>query len=180
MTLTNVHLHYNGVIMSAMVPQITSLTIVYSTAQSGADQRKIKAPRHWPLFGEFTGHRWIHHTKPVTRKMFPFDDVIMCSPPKLCTVYGTIPRTKDIQSHVLIRKTAVFIKCDIVNIWMIQEVLRKLNRIIRFVPPTWCIAPKTFTRVAFAGIGMWKFIVNNTGSYMCDSPWCWFVITDNR
>ena len=33
-------LHYNGVIMSAMVSQITSLTIVYSTAHWGADQRK--------------------------------------------------------------------------------------------------------------------------------------------
>ena len=38
----------------------------------------IKAPRHWPLCGEFTGDRWIPpHKWPVTRKMFPFDDVIM-------------------------------------------------------------------------------------------------------
>ena len=46
--------------------------------------KNIKAPHHWPLCGEFTGgggggggpvnspHKW-----PVTRKMFPFDDVIM-------------------------------------------------------------------------------------------------------
>ena len=47
--------HYNDVIMGAMVSQITSLTIVYSTVYSGADQRKIKAPRHWPLRGI---HRW--------------------------------------------------------------------------------------------------------------------------
>ena len=33
-------LHYNAVIMSAMVAQITSLTIVYSTFHSGTDQRK--------------------------------------------------------------------------------------------------------------------------------------------
>ena len=32
--------HYSDVIMSAVVPQITSLTIVYSTVYSGADQRK--------------------------------------------------------------------------------------------------------------------------------------------
>ena len=38
----------------------------------------IKAPRHWPLCGEFhqrpvkSRHKW-----PVARKMFPFDDVIM-------------------------------------------------------------------------------------------------------
>ena len=33
-------LHYSDVIMSAMVSQITSLTIVYLTVYSGADQRK--------------------------------------------------------------------------------------------------------------------------------------------
>ena len=32
----------------------------------------------WPLCREFTGDRWIPRTKrPVTRKLFPFDDVIM-------------------------------------------------------------------------------------------------------
>ena len=43
-----------------------------------------KASRHWPLCGEFTGERGIHrwpvnspHKGPLTRKMFPFDDVIM-------------------------------------------------------------------------------------------------------
>ena len=32
--------HYNDVIMGTIAPQITSLTIVYSTVYSGADQRK--------------------------------------------------------------------------------------------------------------------------------------------
>ena len=58
--------------MGALASQITSLTIVYSTVYSDEDQRNIKALRHWPLCGEFTPHKW-----PVTRKMFPFDDVIM-------------------------------------------------------------------------------------------------------
>ena len=42
-----------GVIAS----QITSLMIVYSIIYSDADQSflNIKAPRHWPLCGEFTG-----------------------------------------------------------------------------------------------------------------------------
>ena len=33
----------------------------------------------WPLWVEFTGDRWFNcpHKRPVTRKMFPFDDVIM-------------------------------------------------------------------------------------------------------
>ena len=47
--------HYDDVIMGAMASLITSLTIVYSFVYSDADQRNIKAPRHWPLCGEFTG-----------------------------------------------------------------------------------------------------------------------------
>ena len=47
--------------MGAMASQITGYTIVYSTASSIQAQIKenIKTPRHWPLYGEFTGHRWI-------------------------------------------------------------------------------------------------------------------------
>ena len=38
--------------MDMMASQITSLTIVYLTVYSDADQREnIKAPRHWPLAG---------------------------------------------------------------------------------------------------------------------------------
>ena len=47
--------HYDDVIMGTMASQITSLTIVYSTVYSDADQRNIKVPRHWPLCGEFAG-----------------------------------------------------------------------------------------------------------------------------
>ena len=41
-----------------------------------------KAPRHWPLCGEFTGDRWpvnSPHKGPVTLEMFLFDDVIMAN-----------------------------------------------------------------------------------------------------
>ena len=47
--------HQSDVIMSEMVSQISSVAIVYLTVCSGTDQRKHKAPRHWPLWGEFTG-----------------------------------------------------------------------------------------------------------------------------
>ena len=64
--------------MVAMASQITSLTIVYSTVYSGADQRKHQSS------GSLAFVRGIHrgpvnspHKWPVTRKMFPFDDVIM-------------------------------------------------------------------------------------------------------
>ena len=70
--------HYSDVITSTMASQITSLTIVYSIVYSGADQKKIKAPRHWSLCREFTSDLWLSpHRGPVTWQMFPFDDVIM-------------------------------------------------------------------------------------------------------
>ena len=55
---------YSDVLISAMASQIISLTSVNSTICSGADQRKqnIKALRHWPLWGEFIGGRWIPRT----------------------------------------------------------------------------------------------------------------------
>ena len=70
--------HYNDVIMGAIASQITSLKIVYSTVYSCADQRKhqssaslafVRGIRRRPVNSP---HKW-----PVTRKMFPFDDVIM-------------------------------------------------------------------------------------------------------
>ena len=72
-------LQYNDVIMSAS--QITGLPIVHSTVIQAQIKENIKAPRHWSLRGEFTGDQWISRTNPhkgpVTRKMFPFDCVIM-------------------------------------------------------------------------------------------------------
>ena len=54
--------HYTDFIMGAIASKIPSLTIVYSTVYSDADQRKHRSPRHWPLCGEFTGDRWIPRT----------------------------------------------------------------------------------------------------------------------
>ena len=70
--------HCSDVIMSLMASQITSLTIVYSTVYSGADHRKHQ--RSVSLAFVRGIHRWpvnSPHKGPVTRKMFPFDDVIM-------------------------------------------------------------------------------------------------------
>ena len=69
---------YSDVIMSTMASQITSLTIVYSTGYSGADQRKHQSSASLAFV------RGIHrspvnspHKGPVTRKMYPFDDVVI-------------------------------------------------------------------------------------------------------
>ena len=64
--------------MGAMVSQTTSLTIVYSTVYSGADQRKHQSSA--PLAFARGIHRWPVDSPrkgPVTRKNLPFDDVIM-------------------------------------------------------------------------------------------------------
>ena len=70
--------HYNDVIMSAMTSQITSLTIVYSAVCSGPDKRKYQ--RSASLAFLMGIHWWpvnFPHKGPVTRKGFPFHDVII-------------------------------------------------------------------------------------------------------
>ena len=83
--------HNSDDMMGAMASQITSFKIVYSTLYSGADQRKHQSAASLAFV------RGIHRSPmnsprkgPVTRKMFPFDDVIMinglvqdCSDPVL-------------------------------------------------------------------------------------------------
>ena len=70
-------IHYSDVIMGAVESQIISLTIVYFTVYSGADQRKHQSSASLAFV------RGIHrcpvnspHKWPVTRKKFPFDNVI--------------------------------------------------------------------------------------------------------
>ena len=67
---------YGDVIMVAIASQITSLTIVYSTVYSDVDQRKSSASLAFAR-GIHRGPVNSPHKWPVTRKMFPFDDVIM-------------------------------------------------------------------------------------------------------
>ena len=70
--------HYNDVIMGAITTQINSLTIVYSIIYSDADQRKHQSSASLAFV------RGIHRGPvnspdkwPVTRKMFPFNDVFV-------------------------------------------------------------------------------------------------------
>ena len=72
--------HYNQVTMTAMASQIISISIsaVCSAVGSDADQRKHQSSAS--LAFQRGIHRWpvnSSHQRPVTRKMFPFDDVIM-------------------------------------------------------------------------------------------------------
>ena len=78
-THASIKLHYNEVLMIAIASQITSLTIVYSSVYSGADQRKHQSSASVALVGGI--HWWLvnsPHKGPVTRKRFPIDHVIIC------------------------------------------------------------------------------------------------------
>ena len=63
--------------MNAVASQITGVSIVCSTVCSDADQRNIKAPRHWFCEGNLPVTGGFPHKGPITRKKFSFDDVIM-------------------------------------------------------------------------------------------------------
>ena len=84
--------HCNDVIMSAVASQITGVSIVCSTVGSGANQRKhqssaslafVRGIHRWPLNSP--------HKRPLTRKMFSFDDAIMhrMNPPHSDLIYTT-------------------------------------------------------------------------------------------
>ena len=90
--LQNIFGHCNDVIMGTMTSQITSLTIVYSTVYSDADQWKHQSTASLALVRVIhrgpvnSPHKW-----PVTRKMFPFDDVIMVPKYINCGIYHFNP-----------------------------------------------------------------------------------------
>ena len=71
-------IHYGDVIMGTMASQTTSLTIVYSTVYSSADQRKQQRSASLAFVrGIHRGPVNSPHKWPVTRKMYSFDDVII-------------------------------------------------------------------------------------------------------
>ena len=79
LTTKNFRVHYDDVIMDAIASQITSLTIVYLTVYS---ERKNQSSASLTfVWGIHQGPVNSPHKGPVTRKMFPFDDVTMCRGP---------------------------------------------------------------------------------------------------
>ena len=108
--------HYCDVIMGAIASQITSLTIVYSTVYSGSVERKhqssaslafVRGIHRWPANSP---HKW-----PVTRKMFPFDDVIISSPLALTGDLHVLFLCMDRNKHIrlLISSHRVFIDAEV-------------------------------------------------------------------
>ena len=68
--------YYSYIIMSEMASEITGISIICS----GADPRKHQSST---LLAFVKGIHWLlvasAHKGPIIRKMFPFDDVIICS-----------------------------------------------------------------------------------------------------
>ena len=54
--------HYGDVIMVAIASQITASWLFTQPFIQTQIKLNIKAPRHWPFCGEFTGDRWIPRT----------------------------------------------------------------------------------------------------------------------
>ena len=98
--------------MSAMAPQITSLTIVYSTVYSKHRSKKTSKP---PVTGLWEGIQWSpvnsSHKGPVTRKMFLFDDVIMCKG----EIWGVFCRYKLCSTLVTVIMYAI--SCYLIVAW---------------------------------------------------------------
>ena len=113
-------IHYGDVIMSAMVSQITSLTIVYS----GADQRKHQklcvtglCEGNSPVAGEFPVRRasntehvsiwWRHHVGMINN--YPFQVCILDVSPECGQ-----KTAEEFQSQYG-KGNATFIQCDVTN-----------------------------------------------------------------
>ena len=107
--------HYSDVTMGMIASQITSLTIVYSIANSGADQRKHQS------FASLAFVRGIHrrqvnspHKWPVTRKKFPSDDVIMIE------VHDVFSQTANTRRWTSIRHRSGTFVADLVKLTLIR------------------------------------------------------------
>ena len=118
-------IHYNDVIMGPIASQITSLTIFYSIVYSDADQRKHQSSASLAFVrGIHRGPVNSPHKWPVTRKMFPFDDVIMpwglscsCVPgDKKCNGQGPFHK---VTSTFIVLDVYIYYVPDMINVWIL-------------------------------------------------------------
>ena len=108
--------------MNSLASQITSLTIVYSTVYSRADQRKHQSSTSLAFVWGI--HRWpvnSPHKWPVTQKMFPFHDVIVfrCWKPTLKLKKGSVGcLTPDILRWMFVTRYAFYSnwRCNTVRV----------------------------------------------------------------
>ena len=106
------YVHYNDVIMSTIGSQITSLMTVYTRIYSGADQRRHQSSASSAFARGI--HQWrvdSSHNGPVTRKLFPFDNVIMVKNILAATSLLPLRNVLDIKgikiTNILMKKISV-------------------------------------------------------------------------
>ena len=120
--------------MSAMVSQITGVSIVCSAVGSAADQRKYQSSASL-AFVRGTRRRPVNspHKRPVTRKMFPFDHVIMSGPHvrSVCFVGFPSQRVSNAENHSLLCQVRMFrplLKFDLITFYPQAEQVANMNR----------------------------------------------------
>ena len=135
-----INYHYGDVIMSVIASLITSLAIVYSSVYSGADQRKHQSSASLAFV------RGIHrrpvnspHKGPVTRTMFPFDDVIMIMVASLALEntskvdFFQSPKNSTKHKHVLIAWDAQYVQKITMNKSITIYIMKHLFMVIFYV-----------------------------------------------
>ena len=114
--------HYSDFIMSAIASPFSSITIVYSTIYSGPNERKhqsfasltfVRGIHRWPVISL---QKW-----PVTRIMFPFDDVI-----KMLRVRSSVPRLQTL-NLVGVLPLAGIVHATFMHVISFCELLMTLN-----------------------------------------------------
>ena len=99
--------HYCDVIMGENASQTTSLTIVYLIVYSDTDQRKYQNSASLAFVrGIHRGPVNSPHKWPVTRKMLPFDDVIVITVRKMSALVSQIRDNFDCLFTCLSRLTS--------------------------------------------------------------------------
>ena len=144
----NLPLHYSDVIMSPMDSQNTSLTIVYSTVYS--DQRKHQSTASLAFVSEI--HQWPVNSPqkgPVTRRMFPFDDVIM--------------NIMELLSQKEIRTTRIVGHDDVISNWykhsntgsrVFETLLVRIRRLMRYwISP---LIPSFYNLAGVSAVVPWR------------------------
>ena len=118
--------YYNDFIMGTIAFQITSLTIVYSTIYSDADQRKHQSSASLAFAREIhrgpvnSPHKW-----PLTRKMFPVEDVIMATREVYLFIYSKLHSLKIMQRcYYGNNRSYLLMQIIIWNRWRIQVALQ--------------------------------------------------------
>ena len=119
--------NYRDAIMSAMESQITDVSIACWSVSVGVDQRKYQSSASLAFVG---GNSRVISGSPqkwsVTRKMFPFDDVIMCprlpyiqwwiTPPCITSNTRRLISLSTYQSVTL--QTELVLRCEKVPSWI--------------------------------------------------------------